>query len=287
MHENEIPVDDTIVAGLIASQFPEWAALPLRRLASPGTVNAIYRLGDQLTVRLPFIDGGAEGIRHDAEWLPRLAPKLAVAIPDVRGVGVPDATYPSPWLVVDWLPGVTPAPGEGDIPDDLAAFILALRQVDTGGAPPAYRGGRLAPLDTDVRECLRQIDDLVDVELLTALWSESVDAKPWEAAPVWVHSDLLPGNVLIEAGRLVGVIDFGASGIGDPACDLMAAWSILPPAAREPFRARLDVDDDTWLRGRGWALAQAAIALPYYRETNREMADNSLYMLTHIARHAT
>jgi aminoglycoside phosphotransferase (APT) family kinase protein len=287
MHENEIPLDDTIVAGLIASQFPEWSDLPLRRFPSPGTVNAIYRLGDDMTVRLPFIDDGADGIRHDAEWLPRLAAKLPARIPEVRGVGEPDATYPSPWLVVDWLPGATPGPGGGDIPQDLAAFILALRQVDTAGAPPAYRGGRLGPLDEDVRGCLRQISDLVDVDLITELWSESMNAKPWQKAPVWVHSDLLAGNVLIDGNRLVGVIDFGASGIGDPACDLMAAWSILPPAARGAFRESLGVDSETWLRGRGWALAQAAIALPYYRETNREMADNSFHVLQQITRDAT
>jgi aminoglycoside phosphotransferase (APT) family kinase protein len=284
MHEHEIPVTDEIVRALIATQFPDWAHLPLRRFPSPGTVNAIYRLGDDLTVRLPFIDDGADGIRHDAAWLPRLAPELPVRIPSLRGIGVADATYPSPWIVVDWLPGETPEPGGADMADDLAVFILALRRVDPAGAPAAYRGGRLAPLDKDVRSCLRQIDDLVDVEALTGLWSESLAAKPWSGLPVWVHSDLLSGNVLVADGRLTGVIDFGASGIGDPACDLMAAWSVLQSEARDAFRRRVGADADTWLRGRGWALSQAAIALPYYRESNRAMADGSLHMLTQIAR---
>jgi aminoglycoside phosphotransferase (APT) family kinase protein len=209
----------------------------------------------------------------------------------VRGVGTPDDTYPCPWLVLDWLPGDSPVPGRLQSPellaDDLAAFIIALRQVETRAAPAGYRGGMLDPLDAAVRECLGQVDDLVDAVTLTRSWEASLSAAAWAGAPVWVHCDLLAGNVLVnDGGRLAAVLDFAAAGIGDPACDLMAAWAILPASARPAFRAAVGIDDATWSRGRGWALSQAAIALPYYRETNLVMAANSLHILTELTREA-
>jgi aminoglycoside phosphotransferase (APT) family kinase protein len=284
MHPDEMLITESTVRGLLIRQFPDLADQPLRRVASSGTVNAMFRLGDDLAVRLPIIPGGAAGIEHEAAWLPRLADRLPVRIPAVLGVGVPDEAYPCPWLVLDWLPGECPVPGDEAsghlLAKDLADLVASLRLVDPTNAPAGYRGGSLSDLGRPVRQSLRQVTDLVDVETLTRLWDESVSAEPWPGPATWAHCDLLSGNVLVDHGRLVGVLDFGASGVGDPACDLMAAWSILPASARALFRADVGLNDATWLRGRGWALAQAVIALPYYRTTNHGMAAASLRALT-------
>ena len=124
--------------------------------------------------------------------------------------------------------------------------------------------------------------DELDVDAALAAWEEALAAPGWAGPPVWAHSDLLAGNVLVSEGRLGGILDFAGSGVGDPACDLMAAWSLLPAGARNTFRAGLDVDDATWARGRGWSLSQALIALPYYRDTNPVMAANSRYAIREV-----
>lgn len=290
MHADEIDVDADMVRRLLELQFPQWARLPIERIASPGTVNAMFRLGDDMLVRAPFVPTGSAGIELEARWLPRLQPHLPVATPTVLGVGAPALGYPCPWLVLNWLPGECPVPGElGDahaLALDIAAFLSAMRKIETTGAPRGYRAGPLQPLDAAVRACLAECEEVglpLDYPSLTLSWQESLRAGLWTSAPVWVHCDLLPGNVLVERDRLVAVLDFAASGIGDPACDLIAAWSILPPPERRMLGELLEVDDDTWSRGRGWALAQAVIALPYYRESNTAMAESALHVLTELS----
>ncbi|MES2092281.1 MAG: aminoglycoside phosphotransferase family protein [Actinomycetota bacterium] len=284
MHANEIPVDEQLVGGLVREQFPDWAHLPVS-LAATGTVNAMYRLGDLMVVRLPFVPDSS-GIDFEAEWLPRLASGLGVAIPSVLGIGEPTAAYPFRWLVLEWLEGTTVVPGGLENPDglaaDLADFISGMRRLDPIGAPAGYRCGSLYPLDGDVRECLSQVGDLVDVAALLPAWDRALAAGPWAGSPTWAHCDLLSGNVLASGGRLSGILDFAGAGVGDPACDLMACWSMLPSTSRGLFRERLAVDDDEWDRGRGWALSQAAIALPYYRDTFPTMATASLHILREL-----
>lgn len=289
MHPDEIDIDTGTVRRLLRLQFAAWADLSIERLPSPGTVNAMFRLGEDMLVRAPFVPMGGAGIGLEARWLPRLAPRLPVAIPTVLGIGVPALGYPCPWLVLNWLPGACPVPGRLENPDglarDIAAFLAALREVDTTDAPRGYRGGSLSALDEPVRACLaacQQSFPQLDFHALTESWRESLAAGAWPGPPVWVHCDLLPGNVLVANGRLAGVLDFAASGVGDPACDLMAGWSILPASGRRMLRGLLEVDDATWRRGRGWALAQAVIALPYYRESNPAMAASALHVLTEL-----
>jgi aminoglycoside phosphotransferase (APT) family kinase protein len=281
MHAVEIPLDEQLVRRLLREQFPDWAHLPVS-LAATGTVNAMYRLGDSMVVRLPFVPDST-GIQFEAEWLPKLAGGLGVAIPSVLGIGEPSSAYPQPWLVLDWLEGGTAVPGEIEDPDglavDLADFVSGMRRLDPIGAPVGYRCGSLHPLDGDVRACLSQVADLVDVAPLLRLWDRALAARPWVGAPVWAHCDLLSGNVLVSEGRLSGVLDFASAGVGDPSCDLMAAWSMLPSESRDVFRVRLGVDDDEWARGCGWALSQAAIALPYYRKTFPAMVAGSQHIL--------
>jgi aminoglycoside phosphotransferase (APT) family kinase protein len=290
MHPDELEVDEPVVRRLLAEQFPQWADLSLQRVPSSGTVNAMFRLGEHYVVRLPFVEWGAEGIEREAVWLPKLAPQLPVAIPVVRGVGVPAVRYPCPWLVLDWLPGDHPDPSDLEEPDllaaDLAAFVLALRAIDVTDAPPGHRGDSLALFDRSVRDALHAARELIDERSLLRVWELAVAASEHSGPPLWVHGDLLPANVLLRNGRLSAVLDLGAAGAGDPACDLMAAWSILPVGARDGFRRVLDDDDAAWSRGRGYALVQAAVALPYYRDSNPGMVGNSLRILTELTRDA-
>ncbi|OKK17269.1 phosphotransferase [Streptomyces sp. CB00455] len=278
---------DDLVRRLIAGQFPRWAGRSVRRVPSGGTVNAMYRLGEDMVVRLPLTAGGAEDVAAERAWLPHLARLLPVAVPEVLGAGEPAEGYPWPWSVYRWLAGENPRAGALGAPEllagDLAAFVAAMRRITLPGAPPAYRGGPLATLDDSTRaaiETLRGIpEEGVDCGAVTAVWQDALRAPAWDGPPVWLHADLMPGNLLVDGGRLTSVIDFGCTGVGDPACDLFPAWNLLPAAARKVFREALDVDDATWRRGRGRTLSQALIALPYHRGTNPAMAGNARHVI--------
>jgi aminoglycoside phosphotransferase (APT) family kinase protein len=247
----------------------------------------MYRLGEDMVVRLPLVRGGAEDVRTEQEWLPRLAACLPTPIPEVLGAGQPGQGYPWAWSVYRWLPGELPEAGALSEPlqlaGDLAAFVAAMRSVTLPGAPTAHRGGPVASLDAETRAAIKELRALpeegVDCDAVTAVWEETLRAPDWDGPPVWLHADLMPGNVLVDGGRLASVIDFGCTGVGDPACDLFPAWNLLPADAREVFREALAVDDATWVRGRGRTLSQALISLPYYRGTNPAMARNARHVI--------
>ncbi|WP_405526146.1 aminoglycoside phosphotransferase family protein [Streptomyces avidinii] len=287
MHPGAHPVDEDLVRRLIAGQFPQWAALAVERIPSGGTVNCMYRLGDAMVVRLPMLAGGAEDVSMEQEWLPRLAPRLPTAVPEVLGAGEPAQGFPWAWSVYRWLPGENPRAGELTEPEalaaDLAGFVAAMRSVTLPGAPRAYRGGPPASLDASTRAAIGQLRGIpqegVDCDAVTAVWEDALRAPAPDGPPVWLHADLMPGNLLVSGGRLSSVIDFGCMGVGDPACDLFPAWNLLPAGARNVFREALGVDDATWRRGRGRTLSQAVIALPYYRTTNPAMADNARHVI--------
>ncbi|MFI1647419.1 aminoglycoside phosphotransferase family protein [Streptomyces avidinii] len=287
MHPGAHPVDEDLVRRLIAGQFPQWAALAVERIPSGGTVNCMYRLGDAMVVRLPMLAGGAEDVSMEQEWLPRLAPRLPTAVPEVLGAGEPAQGFPWAWSVYRWLPGENPRAGELAEPEalaaDLAGFVAAMRSVALPGAPRAYRGGPPASLDASTRAAIGQLRGIpqegVDCDAVTAVWEDALRAPAPDGPPVWLHADLMPGNLLVSGGRLSSVIDFGCMGVGDPACDLFPAWNLLPAGARNVFREALGVDDATWRRGRGRTLSQAVIALPYYRTTNPAMADNARHVI--------
>ncbi|UNO43548.1 aminoglycoside phosphotransferase family protein [Streptomyces sp. MST-110588] len=287
MHAGLHPIDEDLVRRLVAGQFPQWAGMAVRRLASGGTVNAMYRLGEEMVVRLPLVDGGAEDVSREQEWLPRLGPRLSTAVPEVLGAGKPVEGHPWPWSVYRWLAGENPEAGALSEPvllaKDLAEFVAAMRSITLPGAPAAHRGGPLASLDAETRAAIEELRGIpqegVDCDAVTAVWEDALRAPDWDGPPVWLHADLMPGNLLVEDGRLTSVIDFGCMGVGDPACDLFPAWNLLSADARQVFREALDVDDATWMRGRGRTLSQALIALPYYRETNPAMACNARYVI--------
>jgi aminoglycoside phosphotransferase (APT) family kinase protein len=288
MHAEEVETDATLVRSLLAGQFPQWAELPVERVVSYGTDHDIYRLGDRLAARLPRIGWATAQAAKEAEWLPRLAPYLPLAVPQPLAIGHPGEGYPFEWSVCTWLPGEN---ANGTIDDldqaavDLAGFVTALRHIDTTGAParlPHKRGGPLTEADDDVRRSIGELGDRIDGAAALASWEESLGAPAWDGSEVWVHGDLLPGNLLVVDGRLSAVIDFGGLNVGDPACDLQPAWNVFSGESRELFRSELDVDEASWLRGRGWALCQAVVALPYYWDTNPGMIRQALHALSQV-----
>ena len=267
MHVDEHEIDEALVHRLVSEQFPEWADLPLRRIEPSGTVNAIYRLGDELSVRLARRKGPTRPGGKELEWLPRLAPSLPVEIPVPVAQGRPSDDYPWFWEIHRWVDGETVPIEEIDAiqaAQDLAALVGALRQVSPDGAPPG-RGIPLAERDREIRYWLARFDGDPAV---TAEWERALAAPPWEGPPVWHHGDLDVRNWLVREGRIRGVVDWGSMGVGDPACDVMVAWKLHSPAARDAFRAALPTDDATWERARGWALSQAVAILAYYTPEN-------------------
>lgn len=286
MHAEEIDLDVDLVRGLLADQFPRWAKLPIRPFASSGTVNALFRLGDDMAVRLPRVEWGVDDVAKDHEWLPRLAPLLPFPIPMLLGKGAPGPDYPWPWSVYRWIEGENPVENSLEDPRslaaDLATFVAAFREVDLPDGPPAYRGGPLSDMDASARSAIKDLHGMIDTDAATAAWDEALRVPDWSGPPVWVHADLLPGNLLVDRGRLTAVLDFATTGVGDPACDLIVAWSVLPAGVRDDFRLALQADDAAWARGRGRALAIALIQLPYYQHTNPVMAANARYVIREV-----
>jgi aminoglycoside phosphotransferase (APT) family kinase protein len=254
----EVEIDAGLVRRLLAAQFPRWAGLPVREVPGAGWDNVIYRLGADLAVRLPRRLIGAEQVGKQHRWLPALAGRLPLAIPVLAGRGVPGEGYPWRWSVTSWLPGEIAAQGRGvDLPTAaarLAGFIAALRAVDLAGEPVSEFRRDLASRDRPVADAIGALGDVPHREAVLRAWRRARAAPAWDGPPVWMHGDLHPANLLITDGQLSGVIDFGLLGAGDPAVDLMVAWTFLSAPARQAFRAALPADDATWERGRGWAL---------------------------------
>jgi aminoglycoside phosphotransferase (APT) family kinase protein len=272
MHEGQVDVDEDLVARLLAAQYPKLDEMPIMRVASTGTVNALFRLGDGLCARLPLVAHWAEDIASELAWLPRLSPRLTLQIPEPFAEGEPTGFYPFPWAIYRWIEGEPYA--DGLIDDETAAAVTLARFVQEMRAiervEDAPRGGRdpLRELDDDTRTAIDAASGVIDRDTVMAAWERSLEAPTWNGDPTWIHSDLLRPNLLVDRGRLCAVIDFGGVGVGDPATDVIPAWAVFGPAGREAFRAALDVDDETWARARGIALHQAAMIIPYYRETN-------------------
>jgi aminoglycoside phosphotransferase (APT) family kinase protein len=286
MHADELDTDASVVRRLLGAQFPQWAGLPIERVRSAGTDNAIYRLGDDMAVRLPRIQWAVGQVDKDRRWLPVLAPLLPVAIHVPLAKGAPAEGYPWEWSVYTWLEGENPAVESIADPDsfarDAAQFIAALHRIDPAGGPRSRRGVPLAMLDEPTRTAIAALEGMIDTAAATDAWDAALRIPAWSGPPVWLHGDLLPGNLLLQGGRLTGVIDFGVMGVGDPACDLIVAWCLLPAEARNVFRSELDVDDATWARGRGWALSIALIALPYYKDTNPVFAAAARHLIREV-----
>ena len=268
--ERRPPIDAALVRRLVDAQFPQWRGLPVRPVEHDGWDNRTFRLGDALSIRLPSAEGYVEQVAKEQRWLPRLAPLLPVAIPQPVAQGSPGEGYPFPWSVYRWLPG-TPVVLAGDVSRDAALadaigrFLVALRAAPTEGAPEPgthnfFRGARPAVYEEEALAAFALLDDPWRARA-RGLWDEAT-ASRWQGDPVWFHGDVAPGNLLLDAsGALSAVIDFGTSGVGDPACDLVPAWTMFEGDARDAFVASVGLDDEAWSRARGWALWKAAITV--------------------------
>jgi aminoglycoside phosphotransferase (APT) family kinase protein len=262
-----VDIDAALVARLVGSQFPRWADLPITAAEPNGWDNRTFRLGADLLVRLPSAEAYAAQVRKEHRWLPMIAPQLSLPIPVPLAMGEPGEGYPWNWSVYRWLDGL-PA-SAASIPDltqfavAVAHFLVRLQRIDpTGGPLPGphnfFRGGPVETYDRETRDAIGAVRELINAELATEAW-ETALAATWQGAPVWVHGDVAAGNLLVRDGRLAAVIDFGSSGVGDPACDVTIAWTFLSGESREAFRTALPLDTATWARGRGWALWKALI----------------------------
>jgi aminoglycoside phosphotransferase (APT) family kinase protein len=276
LHPDEVDIDVDLVGRLVAEQFPELGDLPIRQVQSTGTVNAIYRLGEHLYARMPRTAEWVDSLENELSWLPRLAPHFTLRIPSPVEKGSSGLGYPFPWAVYEWMDGQPYAnelvDDEAQAARDLARFVEELRGLEPDTDLPHAGRQPLAELDVETREAIEAAGDVIDSRAATAAWERALEAPVWQGTPVWIHSDLLRPNILVEGGRLRAVIDFGGAGIGDPATDVIAAWAVFGPVGRSAFRQALAVDDASYNRARGIALHQAALIIPYYKETNPDFA---------------
>jgi aminoglycoside phosphotransferase (APT) family kinase protein len=288
LHPDEVSIDAVLVRELLRTQMPELANLDVRTVPAQGTDNVVFRVGSELSVRLPRKPGAVRGLLVEREWLPRLAHELPLPVPLPIASGEPSDRYPFPWTVCTWVRGIPLVPTNGLRSEDvevLAHFTAILQSLDASGGPavePGQRAGPVAPYDPVARTALEGVlnlkaagriePDLVDEKRAASLWAAAVDADAWPGPPVWVHRDLQGGNLLTSnEGRLTGVLDFGGLAVGDPAGNVMAAFHVFSSADRSTFRRAMGVDDSTWVRARGWALVQGLEALIYYFDTHPGM----------------
>lgn len=274
LHADEVSIDISLVRRLLETQHPTLARLRIQPipLRSTGTVNAVYRLGRDLCVRLPRMAAAVDELEKELNWLPRLASHLSLEIPEPVAVGRPQGDeYPWPWAVYRWIDGKpfarTAVTDERQAAQDLAAFVAQLRRLDPAGGPPSGRPP-LSELDAVTREAIDAPVAIPDREAVRQAWTTALLAPRWDGEPVWHHGDLLPPNVLIRDGRLAAILDFGSVGIGDPALDLVPAWSLFGPDGRKVFRQTLGGDGGLWSRARGYALHQALLIIPYYSKSH-------------------
>src|SRR5688500_707070 len=287
LHHDEVRIDEDLVRQLLRTQLPDLANLDLRLVPAQGTDNVVFRLGGELSVRLPRKPAAVRSLLIELEWLPQVAPRLPLAVPLPVANGEPSGAYPFPWMVCTWLSGTPLPPGGGlgaDDVDTLAEFVVALQAFSSEGGPhvqPGQRAGPVAAYDAVARAALDEISalraagriepDLVDEDAASSVWRAAVEAPPSERPGVWVHRGLIASSRLAVDGRLSGVLDFGGLAVGDPAGGVMAAFHLFSDEGRSRFRAAVGADDATWARARGWALTQGLEALPYYLDTHPGM----------------
>lgn len=277
----EVDITAGLIRELLGRQFPAFAGRRIELLAF-GWDNALFRLGDDLIVRLPRRAAAVPLMESEQRWLPVLAPRLPLPVPVPLGCGVADEIFPWPWSICRFHPGrsVLGLMDAGDQLDDpvacaarLGAFFAALHRPAPADAPPnPYRGVPLADRDERMRDHLDQLDGVIDGDAVLRIWTRCLDLPVWDGPALWVHGDPHPGNAVAHDGRISAVVDFGDITAGDPASDVAAGWLFFERNARAAFRRAVGVDDATWARGRGWALclgvamvANSADNAPYHR----------------------
>lgn len=273
---------------MLADQFPHLAMEQIEQLPIGGTDHVLFRIGESLLARMPRVDWAAEQAAKDAAWLPMIQPFVNLKVPSPVGIGKPSETYPWPWSLVPWIPGENPDSTNTNLSQaarSLGEFCVALRCIPTKGGPvakPRERGAALQTRDSITREAIIELGSRIDSTGTLDAWERALEADPWRGDSSWVHGDLEPGNLLVQDGKLVAVIDFGALDMGDPAVDLLAAWSLFQGESRSEFRKAAQADEAMWERGKGWALTTSLIALPYYWEKSPSMVKSSLHKIDQV-----
>ena len=285
VNANPLSVSVATVRELLDQQFPHWADRPITEGPSAGAGNALFRLGDDLVVRLPLHRGSAAAVDMELTWLPWLAPQLPLAVPVPVAAGAPDEIFPRPWAVFRWLRGVGLDTYAGldlvDVAVRLGQFVAALRNIEITGAPASLRPHPLQGDGIEVRSDIRVLsaEGMVDERLATAVWDSAL-AAPSSRLDAWIHGDLFPMNLLADRGTLSAVIDFDLMGAGDSAVDMVPAWTLLNAETRPLFREASGVDDDTWIRGRGWALKAGLGAVRRFGAGDHPQAATGRYSLS-------
>lgn len=287
---HQVRIDTPLVARLVADQFPEWADLPVTPVEFGGVDNRTFHLGSDLSVRLPSSEWYSAQVAKEHRWLPVLAEQLPLPIPQPVAMGAPADGYPWHWSVYRWIDGVVAGTERIDniieFATTLAGFLATLMQIDPadGPAPGQHnflRGGPLETYDEDTRRAIEVLGRRVDPALVTEVWDAALAAR-WQGAPVWFHGDVAEGNLLIRDGKLSAVIDFGTCGVGDPACDVVIAWTLLSGESRAAFRETLPADSATWARGRGWALWKGLITIVGAAETDPILAARAAHVVDEV-----
>tara|TARA_R110002050_G_scaffold118195_4_gene235498 strand:- start:13881 stop:14768 length:888 start_codon:yes stop_codon:yes gene_type:complete len=286
MHKNEAKINIDIVKDLVYLQFPKWKKEPIKEVTHSGTDNIVYKLGKDRCIRFPRTKQGEYQIKEEQKWLPKLRPELPLNTPRLIDIGKPDNNYPYVWSIYDWIEGAEAYDNKpidlNDTAKLLANFINSLHKISAKFAPQARRGLPLISQNDDVQQAILDLKSLYDPKAIASLWKNCLQAPEWHKPGVWLHGDLLPSNLIVKEGKLHGIIDFGLFGKGDPACDLIPAWCLFDAASRETFKDHLNIDENTWTRGRGWALSIALIIIPYYTQTNPKLVSIAKNMIDQI-----
>lgn len=290
--EPDMKITVELVKELITHQFPQWAHMPIRPVECGGHDNRTFHLGEEMVIRLPSAEEYAGKVHIEQTWLPLLAPKLSLTIPHPLALGQSSTNYPWNWSIYQWIEGKSLNTVHLNdhhlklLATDLAQFLHELHAVDTHGAPAAgphnfFRGAHPLAYDSQTRLALAQLKDIIDVAEATAVWEKALRSS-WNKNPVWIHGDLAPGNILVKESTLTAVIDFGGMGSGDPACDLVIAWTLFNKESRKAFKAAVCLDEGTWARARGWALWKALITLAELQDTSTPDALHQLHIIKEI-----
>jgi aminoglycoside phosphotransferase (APT) family kinase protein len=289
-YNKQLLINDTLVRHLVASQFPQWKNLAVYPVARSGWDNRTFHLGDKMLVRMPSDAEYALQVEKEQRWLPKLALQLPLPIPEPLALGKPTAEYPWPWSVYRWIEGEAaasaPIKNLKDFATDIAQFLSELEQIDSTDGPLAgphsfYRGGSLLTYDTETQQALVVLKDTIDFNTASEVWEKAL-ATYWHGSPVWVHGDIGVGNLLVKNGQLSAVIDFGQLAVGDPACDLAISWTLFKDENREAFRSKINLDADTWARGRAWTLWKALICAANLAKSNAAEATQALSIINEV-----
>jgi len=285
-------IDVALVTKLIASQFPQWANLPITTVAESGWDNRTFHLGNEMSVRLPSGEEYERQVEKEQKWLPKIASHLPLPISQPIAMGKPSEIYPWNWSIYKWLDGVSANQldlSEHDlvtIAVQLAQFLIAFHKFDAAGAPAPglhnwWRAAHTSVYDADTKLLIETLKDFIDVDKAKSLWQRALNSK-WDKDPVWVHGDVASGNLLVKSNRLSAVIDFGCMGIGDPACDLTIAWTFFKGESRSIFKTKMHLDEETWERARGWAMWKALFEISQLEDKSGVLLAKQLQIINAV-----